>query len=72
MRKYSVFAQRLFEGEYGEYVTYGICYSYKNYTVEISDLSIDRDSVEEFCNLLNLHDIEPSSLDELVEDFLAK
>ena len=69
---YKVIAERFYSEDFGEYLSYGITFSDGKCEIgKISDLSLDKSSVETFCNLLNLYRIAPNDLSEYIEDFLT-
>lgn len=69
---YRVIAERFYNEEFGDYLSYGIAFSEGECETEkISDLSLNKSSVEEFCKLLNLYEIAPNDISEYIEDFLT-
>lgn len=64
---YTIFKERLWNEDIGEYISYGI--SYAGY-VNISDISVNKGDIEKFVDELNCCNADPCNLDDYVYDFL--
>lgn len=72
MVKYVVISHRLFSQEYGEYISYGLKFTGDNgKEFVVSDLSVRKRCVINFCRLLNDYSIEPDGICDYIEDFLS-
>ena len=72
VERYSIITEKLFNEDFGEYISYGISFVCQNGDYgKISDLSLNKNLVENFCRLLNTSGVKPTELEEYIEDFLA-
>ena len=54
------------------YQSYGIAYKSENKTTKvISDISIDKEKVEKLVSLINDEDLDPSQLEDVIEDMIG-
>ena len=59
--------ETLINSKDGEFITYGISYI----GGEINDISLNKNEIKDFVNLLNSSEVSVIHIDEVVEDFLA-
>lgn len=72
MYSYVVIEEDFISDDYGEYKSYGFeCHSNNEIVKKVSDLSLDKNEVEEFCRQLSFHNICPNDLSEYIEEFLV-
>lgn len=73
MKVYSTVKEDLYNDDFGQYTSYGIdVVCDKDTILHISDLSVDKKSVECFCSLLNSFEVDPNDIMDYVEEFLSK
>ena len=72
MYRYIVIEELFVSDDYGEYKSYGFeCYLDGEIVTKVSDVSLDKHKVNNFCNQLSLCNICADDLSEYIEDFLA-
>ena len=70
-RVYSVICESLISEEGIEYTTYGILTSVGGEDIVISDITTDREALEDLVNRCNLGELDVIHLYDVVEDFLV-
>ena len=67
---YQVYEEKLVNEEGERYITYGIACDEKGVTV--SDVTLNRDKLECFVNLINMEELHPIHLMDVIEDYLGE
>ena len=72
MKIYNTVIETLYNDDFRQYTSYGMdVLSDENVLLHISDLSVDKNAVDNFCHLLNSYEVDPNDIWEYIEDFLA-
>lgn len=72
MQIYNTVKETFYEDDFGQYTSYGISVIKDNgVLLHISDLCLDKNSVDCFCSLLNYCEVNPNDIFEYIEEFLA-
>ena len=68
---YEVFEEDLVNPEIGQYRTYGIMSASADGELRISDVSLCKDKLEDIVGKLNMYELSPVHIRDVVEDILA-
>ena len=68
---YCVTSETFWHEDIGDYISHGIIASSENNTITISDISVDRERVENLARKCNENDLEICHFHDVVEDYLA-
>ena len=66
---YKCIKQRLFDESIGDYITYGIEITEEN--IIVNDVSCNIEKVNEIVRLINMHQVSPIHLYEVIENLIG-